>query len=437
MNDDPNTYAPPPSSPPSHSGPYWVSTVRYGKMAFTGLFKTDREELVKRLDRCVIRTDRGKEYGTVLTVLSPLPANQSADGYFDIIRKATPEDLKNSERIDKEARVKAIGFCKEEVKKLNLQMKVVECDYVMGGERVVFYFTSGTRIDFRDLVRHLARDLRTRIELKQVGARDEARLVGDCGHCGLTLCCRGHLKELGGITMDMAKVQKHTADPAKITGRCGKLLCCLRYEYTAYAEARDLMPARGTRIDIKRVKGFVIEQNLLLREVTVIRENSEERVVVKLDEFENLPKPVAGCDGCASPKAQGGTGPVEGAAGPSPEPKAEPTAIPPAESPAASPAEWVKVCRTSDVGEGKAKQIDVAGRGVAVYRLFGKFYATQGECPHRQGPLGEGRVDGTTIQCPLHNWKFDLTTGAWHSNPEKKLKTYETKVETDDLFVRL
>ena len=421
--------APPPY--PSHGGAYWVSTVRYGKMAFTGLFKTDREDLVKRLDRCVIRTDRGKEYGTVLTAPSPLGANQSADGYFDIIRKATPEDLKNSERIDKENRVKAIGVCKEGVKKLNMQMKVVECDYLMGGERVVFYFTSGTRVDFRDLVRHLARDLRTRIELKQVGARDEARLVGDCGHCGLTLCCRGHLKELGGITMDMAKVQKHTADPAKITGRCGKLLCCLRYEYNAYAEARDLMPTRGTRIDIKRVKGFVIEQNLLLREVTVIRENSEERVVVKLEEFENLPKPVAGCDGCASPKAQGGTGPVEAPPEPAEKPITE-DAPPPVTS-----AEWIKVGRVSDVGEGKAKQLDIDGRPLALYRLFGKFYATQGDCPHRQGPLGEGRVDGTTIQCPMHNWKFDLTTGAWHSNPEKKLKTFETKVENDEIWVKL
>ena len=95
-----------------------------------------------------------------------------------------------------------------------------------------------------------------RIELKQVGARDHARLVGDAGHCGLELCCRSHLKELGGITMDMAKVQKHTADPSKITGRCGKLLCCLRYEYTTYTESRQVLPARGTRLKTTKGEGY-------------------------------------------------------------------------------------------------------------------------------------------------------------------------------------
>ncbi|HVE41395.1 MAG TPA: regulatory iron-sulfur-containing complex subunit RicT, partial [Planctomycetota bacterium] len=176
-------------------------------------------------------------------------------------------------------------------------------DYVYGGERLIFYFTSETRVDFRELVRLLAHEFRTRIELKQVGARDEARLVGDAGHCGLTLCCRSHLKELGGITMDMAKIQKHTADPSKITGRCGKLLCCLRYEYTTYTDSRDVMPQRGTRLESKKGVGIVVDQNLLLREVTLQPPDGGDRFIVKLDEVLGAAASVAGCSGCDTPKA--------------------------------------------------------------------------------------------------------------------------------------
>lgn len=189
MSDEqsPTTPAPPPAQPPS--GRQWfLATIRYGKMSFSAKFRTDRQDLVKQRDKCVVRSDRGKEIGYVLTHPEPVPPNQSAEGYGEILRKATVDDVRNAERIDKESRTKAIAFCKEQAKKLNLQMKVVECDYVLGGERTIFYFTSQIRVDFRDLVRHLAREMRSRIELKQVGARDEARLVGDCGHCGLTLC---------------------------------------------------------------------------------------------------------------------------------------------------------------------------------------------------------------------------------------------------------
>ena len=202
----------------------FYTSVRYGKMRMVARFKTEREDLRVR-DRCVVRTDRGKELGEVLTALQPIPDAIPVESLWDVIRRASPEDLVNVERLDKESVPRAIKTCKDLVQRLNLQMKVTDVDYVYGGERLIFYFTSESRVDFRELVRQLAHEFRTRIELKQVGARDEARLIGDAGHCGLTLCCRGHLKELGGITMDMAKIQKHTADPSKITGRCGKLLC--------------------------------------------------------------------------------------------------------------------------------------------------------------------------------------------------------------------
>src|SRR5262245_25628260 len=277
----------------------YYTNVRYGKMRMVARFKTERDDLRVR-DRCVVRTDRGKELGEVLTPLQPIPEAIPPESLWDVIRRANPEDLVNVERVNKESVPRAIKTCKELIQKLNLQMKVTDVDYVYGGERVIFYFTSETRVDFRELVRLLAHEFRTRIELKQVGARDEARLVGDAGHCGLTLCCRSHLKELGGITMDMAKIQKHTADPSKITGRCGKLLCCLRYEYTTYTESRDILPQRGTRLESKKGVGIVVDQNLLLREV-VIEIAGGDRVIVKLDEIQGAPAPVAGCSGCPTP----------------------------------------------------------------------------------------------------------------------------------------
>src|SRR5882672_11983582 len=305
----------------------YYTSVRYGKMRMVARFKTDREDLHVR-DRCVVRTDRGKELGEVLTPLQPIPEAIPAESLWDVIRRANTEDLVNVERLDKESIPRAIKACKEIVQKLSLQMKVTDVDYVYGGERLIFYFTSETRVDFRELVRQLAHEFRTRIELKQVGARDEARLIGDAGHCGLTLCCRGHLKELGGITMDMAKIQKHTADPSKITGRCGKLLCCLRYEYTTYTDSRDVMPQRGTRLESKKGVGIVVDQNLLLREATLQPPDGGDRFIVKLDEVNGAPAAVAGCNGCDTPKA--GTPPPTGTT------VAEHPA--PAEAPAPAPA---------------------------------------------------------------------------------------------------
>src|SRR5258705_2583746 len=226
-------------------------------MANTSTSRTDRPDL-RRFDRCIVRTDRGRELGTVLTVPAPIPETRPPDSLWDVLRKASADDVNNAQRVDLDHRVREMEATKQAVKKLNLSMKIVEVDHLFGGERVVVYFMSEQRVDFRELVRNLAHDFRTRIELRQIGARDQARLVGDVGHCGLDLCCRSHLKELGGITMDMAKVQKHTADPSKITGRCGKLLCCLRYEYTAYTEARELLPPPGTKIQSAKGSGIVV-----------------------------------------------------------------------------------------------------------------------------------------------------------------------------------
>ena len=277
-------------------------------MLLVSACKVERDGLRSR-DRCIVRTDRGSEVGTLLSTPEEISREdfearkaKEKGKIFSVLRKVSEQDEENARKIDEENRVRAMRYCKEEIKKADLEMKLVEVDYLFGGERIIFYFTAQARVDFRELVRALAREFRTRVELRQIGGRDEARLVGDVGHCGLSLCCRGFIKELGGITMDMAKVQKHTTDPSKITGRCGKLLCCLRYEYREYKEAKSMLPPRGTMLQTRHGSGPVLSQNLLLREVTIEVEAGK-RQVVKLDEIDGVADDrVAGCDGCSKPK---------------------------------------------------------------------------------------------------------------------------------------
>ena len=470
----------------------YFTNVRYGKMRMVARFKTEREDLRVR-DRCVVRTDRGKELGEVLTPLQPIPEAIPPESLWDVIRRANSEDLVNVERLDKESVPRAKKTCRELIQKLNLQMKVTDVDYVYGGERVIFYFTSETRVDFRELVRLLAHEFRTRIELKQVGARDEARLIGDAGHCGLTLCCRSHLKELGGITMDMAKIQKHTADPSKITGRCGKLLCCLRYEYTTYTESRDVMPQRGTRLESKKGIGIVVDQNLLLREVTLQPPDGGDRFIVKLEEVMGAPAAVAGCSGCDTPKAGSAPAPAPAATAvaeapapaeapvlptdttvklppPAPQqqrpPRQEQRQRPPSRPPQQPKPEtakidpaverkieqdtkvatkvvseqapfWIFVGKKSEIEQGKAIVADLGGPKVAVFNVDGIYHVLSNECGHQGGPLGEGKLEGFSVVCPWHQWKFDVTTGTCLSVGGSSVRKYEVAAAGEELYIRV
>jgi cell fate regulator YaaT (PSP1 superfamily) len=160
-------------------------------------------------------------------------------------RQANPQDINDQHHLDKSAKDEAT-FCREQIKDLAINMKIVAVEHILGGERAVFYFMSEDRVDFRELVKRLARQYHTRIEMRQIGARDEARLMGDYERCGRQCCCREYLKLLKPISMRMAKVQKATLDPAKISGRCGRLMCCLRYEDKEYEELRRKLPHRST-----------------------------------------------------------------------------------------------------------------------------------------------------------------------------------------------
>jgi cell fate regulator YaaT (PSP1 superfamily)/nitrite reductase/ring-hydroxylating ferredoxin subunit len=411
----------------------YYTSIRYGKMRQVARFKTDREDLQVR-DRALIRTDRGKEVGEVLSPLQPLPEAIAPESLWDVVRRAAPEDLVMADRVEKESVPRALSVCRELIQKLKLPMKVSDVEYLLGGERVIFYFTSESRVDFRELVRHLAQEFRTRIDLKQVGARDQARLVGDIGHCGLELCCRSHLKDLGGITMDMAKVQKHTADPSKITGRCGKLLCCLRYEYPLYKEARDLLPARGARVATAKGAGFVVDQNMLLREVTIQPETvGGERYVARLDELVGAPPMAAGCNGCATPAA--GEAPP---AAPAPAPPAPPPRPLPAPARPADAGFWMSLGPLAELPPGASKVYEVGGTvKLALFNVDGIVHALTNECSHQDGPLGEGKLEGFSVTCPLHQWKFDVTTGHCLSVSGASVRKWEAAAIRDEVCVRI
>jgi cell fate regulator YaaT (PSP1 superfamily) len=226
---------------------------------------------VKPGDAVVARTERGVEYALVLTAPEPRAAGEPAPA-VEVLRHATDEDERKQAEIDREGRSSEYRYCQEQIAALQLPMKLVRVEKILGGGRLVFYFLSEGRIDFRDLVRELARQYRMRIELKQIGARDEAKVLGDVSYCGRELCCSSWIREMRPVTMKMAKNQKSTLDPTKISGMCGRLLCCLRYEDEVYTELRTALPRRGSRVRLRDSgdHGLVLHQEVLASKCVVL-----------------------------------------------------------------------------------------------------------------------------------------------------------------------
>ncbi len=210
--------------------------VRFGEMRLLGLFSAPSSAAYQRNARVVARTDRGLETAVVLG-----QANEAAQAALQdtseghILRPMTAEDENELLRIAEQAR-RDLDVCQGYVDRLKLEMSLVELERIFGGERVVVYYLAENRVDFRELVRLLAAEFQTRIEMRQIGVRDEAKLLADYGDCGKPTCCNNHLAEMPPVSMRMAKMQKASLDPAKISGRCGRLKCCLRYEFEMYEQ---------------------------------------------------------------------------------------------------------------------------------------------------------------------------------------------------------
>ena len=204
-----------------------------------------------------------------------------------VLRVATAADLNEQARID-QAKPRMMRFAVSAITELDLPMKLADIELLLGGERVIFHYTSEQWVDFRDLVRRLAQEYQTRIEMHQVNTRDEARLVADFEKCGRYCCCKQFLKVLKPVSMKSAKVQKATLDPSKISGRCGRLMCCLRYEDKTYDQLKKLLPHRQTRIQTKDGHGTVIGTQILAQLVLVRLDDTNQQRAFPLDETKPL-----------------------------------------------------------------------------------------------------------------------------------------------------
>lgn len=220
-------------------------------------------------DKVIVEADRGLEYGEVVSQSEKVVDIHTFDQPLrKVIRKANPWDEKQIAK-NKAKTKDLMKVCGGKIQEHKLPMKLVDAEYSFDRSKIIFYFTSENRVDFRNLVRDLANIFRVRIELRQIGVRDEARMLGGHGPCGRVLCCMSFLKDFDPVTIKMAKVQNLPLNPSKISGLCGRLMCCLGYEYDCYRECSKGMPKVGREIKTEHGKGRVIAVNPLKRTVTV------------------------------------------------------------------------------------------------------------------------------------------------------------------------
>ncbi|WP_435015328.1 PSP1 domain-containing protein [Tundrisphaera sp. TA3] len=263
--------------------------VRHGQMRFLGEFEGLADRAHPRGEKVVVRSERGTELGEVLCAATSRTASYLASpARGQVLRLATAEDLQAESRIAARAR-SGMAACREFAARRRLQMDLVEVESILGDERMVFYYVSEKRVDFRELVKDLARSMQTRIEMRQIGVRDEAKLLADYGDCGKPVCCNTHLTRMPPVSMRMAKLQKTTLDPSKISGRCGRLKCCLRYEFDTYRALERELPPVGSKVVTARGQGRVLAQELLVRKLVVEFEDHR-RLVVTQDEILGIEK---------------------------------------------------------------------------------------------------------------------------------------------------
>ena len=232
----------------------------------------------------VVRTERGLEAAEVLCPSLPQAVAMIAEPTTGlIVRPFTDDDRKRVEQL-RQARHREYDVARNQIREMRLQMELVDVEHLLGGERIVFYFLAEKRVDFRELVKILAREFQSRIELRQIGVRDEAKLLADYGDCGKPVCCNTHMTVMPPVSMRMAKLQKSTLDPSKISGRCGRLKCCLRFEQDVYEEFVAELPPVGTRVVTGKGQGRVLAQEILARKLLVEFEDGR-RLPVAMDEI--------------------------------------------------------------------------------------------------------------------------------------------------------
>ena len=219
-------------------------------------------------DRVIVETARGVEIGTVKIANKNVPASEIVSPLKEVTRIATPEDEVRDEK-NKQAELDAAILCKKKIANHGLEMSLVGAEYTFDNSKLIFYFTCETRVDFRELVKDLASTFRTRIELRQIGIRDEAKMMGGLGVCGRKYCCAGFLTDFVQVSIKMAKEQNFSLNSAKVSGACGRLMCCLRYEHSTYEEAIKKVPPVGATVKTVDGVGTVTEIKPLAEEIKV------------------------------------------------------------------------------------------------------------------------------------------------------------------------
>lgn len=283
--------------------------VRYGFMKQIGEFPYQGNDIPGCGTKMVIKSPRGIEIGEMLTVAcsnagcgSSVSRKQMLE-YIEnsggkqypfstngkILRIATIDDLNEQSSLEN-SKPQYLRTARQHIDELGLSMKIIDIEILLGGDRVIFYFTAEDRIDFRDLVKKLAADCHCRIEMRQVGARDEARLIADYEKCGQQCCCKQFLKVLKPISMKSAKIQKATLDPSKISGRCGRLMCCLRYEDETYSQLRKNLPNRNSTVNTDDGLGRVCSTQILTQLVLVELESNGQRNAYPVEHIERVSK---------------------------------------------------------------------------------------------------------------------------------------------------
>ena len=219
-------------------------------------------------DAVIVETARGLECGMIAVENCEVEDDKVVLPLRPVVRKATPSDLERKETCRKKEQ-EAFGICQEKIEKHNLEMKLVDVECAFDGSKILFYFTADGRVDFRDLVKDLASVFRTRIELRQIGVRDESKMIGGLGICGRPFCCSTFLDEFQPVSIKMAKEQGLSLNPVKISGTCGRLMCCLKHEQNAYEELIRITPKQGSQVMTDEGKGTVVDLNLLTGKLKV------------------------------------------------------------------------------------------------------------------------------------------------------------------------
>ena len=242
----------------------------------------DRE--LRRGERVLVESEAGARVGTV--EIEPHEPAQTIDlkQLRNIIRIASDHDFHlEQENLSREANARRL--CVERIRERRIQMKLVNAEYTFDGRKVTFYFVAEGRVDFRDIVRDLANTLRVRVEMKQIGARDETKVTGGLGPCGRELCCSSWLRDFEAVTVKMAREQGLALNPSRLAGMCGRLKCCLRYEYATYVELKRALPNLGKRVQCVKGDGKVVRQNILKQTVLIQREEDGGVVEVTLEDL--------------------------------------------------------------------------------------------------------------------------------------------------------